>query len=87
METGYQLYHVYVRSMFVSNIQSILKMYKCIYPYYNHYLIHLYEGNKEAIVIKRNYSRCVTLVPDNTINYNTCEWKDHGIVQNRIIQW
>ncbi len=83
METGYQLYHVYVRSMFVSNIQLILKMYKCIYQYYNHYLIHLYESDTEAIVIKKkDSSRCVTLVPDNAVDYNPCEWKDHRIVQN-----
>ncbi len=34
-----------------------------------------------------NYSQCLTLIPDNTIDDHACEWKDHRIVQNRIICW
>jgi len=80
MEIVCQLYHLYVRAMFVSNIQSILEMYNYIYFDYNHHLIHLYGDNKETNLMNKLYSGHLTLIPNNTIDYYTCEWKDHCIV-------
>jgi hypothetical protein len=46
MEIEDQLYHLYVHSMFVSNIESFSKMYKYIDRDYNRHLLHLHEQNQ-----------------------------------------
>ncbi len=45
METECQLYHLYVHSIFVSNIRSFLKMYKYSCRDYNRHLLRLQEQN------------------------------------------
>ncbi len=57
MEIEYQLYHLYDYSIFVSNIESFLKMYKYICHDYNRHLLRLEEKNQEYLCSILKFSR------------------------------
>jgi hypothetical protein len=78
MEIEYQLYHLYVHSIFVSNIESSLRMNKHIYCNYNKHLLRLYESNQGDVCNLSKFCS-FTLIPDGTIDHHACKWIDHGI--------
>jgi len=69
MEIEYQLYHLYVHSIFFSNFESFLRINKHIYRSKNRYFPHFY----------RQVIQLFTLIPDGTIDHYACKWIDHCI--------